>query len=84
MTKKVVVFGTNTCPYCFMAKDFLKDNGIEYEDVNLSETPERAGEMIELSGQQGVPVIVVEKGGKKHVVIGFNKEKLKELLDIKE
>ena len=78
--KKVIVFSTNTCPYCHMVKDYLKENNIEFEDINLSENPERANEMIEKSGQQGVPVILVDED----VVVGFDREKLKELLDLKE
>ena len=52
-----------------MAKDFLKQNGIKFEDVNLSENYERAEEMVKKSGQSGVPVIDID--GK--IIIGFDR-----------
>ena len=75
---KVIVYSADACPYCHMVKDWLKVNNIEFEDVNIQEDQEKAKEMVEKSGQMGVPVIDVD--GK--IVIGFNKEKLKELVEI--
>lgn len=76
---KVVVYSTPTCPYCYMAKDFLKEKGIEFEDVNVAADREKAAEMVKKSGQQGVPVIDVD--GK--IIIGFNKEELIKALNLK-
>jgi glutaredoxin-like YruB-family protein len=75
---KIVVYSTPTCPYCHMAKDFLNQNKITFEDVDVSKDRERAKEMIEKSGQMGVPVILV---GEK-VIIGFSKDELKKALKI--
>jgi len=75
---KVIVYSTETCSYCHLAKDFLKENKIEFEDVNVQQDQSRAKEMIEKSGQQGVPVIDID--GK--IIVGFDKEKIKELLEI--
>ena len=67
--KKVVVYSTPTCPYCNMVKEFLKEKSIPFEDVNVAEDMEKAKEMIEKSGQQGVPVVEIE--GK--IIVGFQK-----------
>ena len=54
--KKAIVYSTPTCPYCHLLKDFLKQNKIEVEDIDVSKSREKAEEMIEKSGQMGVPV----------------------------
>ncbi|MBW3003891.1 glutaredoxin family protein [Candidatus Woesearchaeota archaeon] len=74
----VIVFTTPTCPYCKMAKEFLTENKIEYEERDVSVDQEAAKEMIEKSGQQGVPVILVDE----EVVVGFDEPRLRELLNI--
>lgn len=76
---KVKVYSTKTCVYCSMEKDFLRQNKIEFEDVDVSNDQKAANEMVKKSGQMGVPVTEVD--GK--IVIGFDKEKLKKLLGIK-
>lgn len=75
---KIIVYSTPSCPYCTLAKDFLKENNIEFEAIDVSMDPEKAAEMIEKSGQQGVPVIDID--GK--IVLGFNKGQIKELLGL--
>ncbi len=75
--KKVVkVFSTPTCPYCKMAKEWMKENNIEFSDVDVSTDEKAAAEMTEKSGQMGVPVIAVGD----EVIVGFDKPKLEELL----
>ncbi|MDP2908940.1 MAG: glutaredoxin domain-containing protein [Nanoarchaeota archaeon] len=76
---KVRVFSTKTCSYCNMEKDFLRQNKIEFEDIDVSANQEAANEMVDKSGQMGVPVTEID--GK--IVVGFDKEKLKKLLGIK-
>ena len=76
----VKVYTTNVCPYCIVAKDFLKQHNIEYEEINVQENHEAAKEMIEKSGQMGVPVLDID--GK--IIIGFNKEEIEKALNIKE
>jgi len=66
-TKKIIVYSTPTCPYCVYAKNFFKEKGLEFEDVDVSTDRVRAEEMIEKSGQMGVPVIDI--GGE--IVVGF-------------
>ena len=73
---KVIVYSTTTCPYCVMAKDWLKGKNVEFEDVNVGINQERAREMITKSGQMGVPVIDVDG----EVIIGFDRPRLETAL----
>ncbi|MFH1256349.1 MAG: glutaredoxin family protein [Candidatus Diapherotrites archaeon] len=75
---EVIVYSTPTCPYCIMAKDYLKEKGIAFKDVNVAQDKKAAEEMIQKSGQQGVPVIDVAG----QIIIGFDKEALKKALNI--
>jgi len=74
--KKVVIYSTPTCPFCKRAKDYLSRKGIAYVDYNVAQDRERAKEMIQKSGQMGVPVITIDN----EVVVGFNQTVLDELL----
>lgn len=76
---KVVVYSTPQCPYCKMAKDFLKQNKIDYKDIDVSSDEKAASVMIEKSGQMGVPVLDIEG----IIIVGFDKEKIKKALKIK-
>jgi glutaredoxin 3 len=73
---KVIVYSTQTCPYCTMAKRYLDARGIKYEDVDVSADQSRALEMLTKSGQMGVPVLDV--GG--HVIVGFNRPAIEDAL----
>lgn len=75
---KIIVYSTSTCPFCIQVKDFLKENKIEFEDIDISQNTEAAKEIAEKSGQMGVPVIDIDG----QLVIGFDKEKLKQLLKL--
>ncbi len=78
MALPVKVYSTQTCPYCRMAKDFLKQNNIEYVDIDVSENQEAAQEMIAKSGQMGVPQL--EINGK--IIVGFDKPAIKKALNL--
>jgi len=78
MSKKVMVYSTPTCPFCIRVKQFLKDNNINFEDIDISENSDKAQEMMEKSGQMGVPVLDIEG----NIVVGFDKEKIKSSLGI--
>ena len=81
---KVTVYSTPTCMYCKLAKDYFDKNNIEYEEVDVAQEQERAEEMVQKSGQMGVPVIIVAEEGKdEEVIVGFDQSKLAELLGIK-
>jgi len=59
MDKQVKIYSTPTCPYCLRAKAYLKEKNISFEDIDVSVNREAADEMVKISGQMGVPVIVV-------------------------
>lgn len=75
-TKEVAIYTTPTCHFCHMAKDFFKEEGIEYTEYNVAEDTDKRTEMVEKTGQMGVPVITVGD----EFVVGFNEAQLKELL----
>jgi len=77
---KIRIFSTLSCPYCVTLKEYLKEKGFEYEDINVGEDKEAAKEMVEKSGQMGVPVTEI----KGEIIIGFDKVKINQILDIKE
>ncbi len=76
----VIIYSTPTCPYCHKEKEYLKQHGIEFKDINVAEDRAAAAEMIEKSGQNGVPVTDI--GGK--IIVGFDKPALKQILKIKD
>lgn len=76
--KKVRVFSTQLCPYCVTLKEFLKENNIEFEDVDVSQNKQAMKEMVEKSGQMGVPVVDING----QIVVGFDKEKISKLLNL--
>lgn len=75
---KVKVYSTPTCPYCKKTKEFLKQNNIEFEDLNVAENDQARTEMIEKSGQMGVPVLDIDRT----IIVGFNREKIKKALKL--
>jgi len=74
----IKVFSTPTCPYCHVLKQFLKENNIEFEDIDVSKDEKALEEMIKKSSQTAVPVIEIDG----EIVVGFNKEKISKLLNI--
>jgi len=74
----VIVYSTPTCPYCTMAKSYLKEKGIEFTAYDVSQNHEKGEEMIKKSGQQGVPVIDIDGT----IIIGFNKARIDEALGL--
>ena len=72
---KITVYSTQNCPYCRMTKAFLEKHGVPYESLDVGADTEAAQKMIELSGQRGVPVIMVDD----EVIVGFDSERLNEL-----
>ena len=76
--KKVIVYSTNTWPWCIKVKDYLDKNNIEYEIFDVGADRQKAMEMVDKSGQQGVPVVDID--GK--IIVGFNQKKLDRYLEI--
>lgn len=73
---KVKVYSTPTCPYCVMAKNFLRQKKVEFEDIDVSMNREAAIEMIEKSGQMGVPVLDING----NIIIGFDRNAIEAAL----
>lgn len=78
MQKTVTIYSTPTCVYCNMAKEFFNKNKISYTDYNVATDLDKRKEMIDKTGQMGVPVM--ELGGE--VVVGFDESKIKSLLNL--
>lgn len=72
----VKIYSTPTCPYCKMTKEYLSSKGVVYDNIDVSSNRAAADEMIKVSGQMGVPVIVIED----NVVVGFDKARIDSLL----
>ena len=76
--KTVVIYSTPTCHFCEATKNFFNENSVEYTEYNVQDDQEKAREMVERSGQMGVPVIFVGD----EMVIGFDESRLRELLGL--
>jgi glutaredoxin 3 len=75
---KVIVYSTQTCPWCHKAKDFLKEKKIKFEDKDVSADEKARNEMVEKSGQMGVPVLDIDGT----IIVGFDQEGIKKALKI--
>ena len=69
MAKNVKIYSTPTCHWCIRAKDFLKENNIEFQNLDVSSDQLAADEMVKKSGQMGVPVLDIEG----EIIVGFDK-----------
>ncbi|MBI4054117.1 MAG: glutaredoxin family protein [Candidatus Doudnabacteria bacterium] len=69
---KPIIYTTSSCPFCKMAKNYFKENSIEYEEKDVTNDTDLQQEMINKSGQFAVPVIDI--GGK--IIVGFQKDKI--------
>ena len=78
MADKVTVYSWPGCPYCIRAKQFLKDNGVAFEDIDVSDDKEKAQEMVKKSGQMAVPVLEID--GK--IIVGFDEGSIKDALGL--
>ncbi len=76
--KKVTIYSTPTCHYCKMLKDFLDAKEVKYQNFDVSSDLIKRKEMMDKSGQMGVPVVFVGDD----MIVGFNEEKITELLGL--
>lgn len=76
--KNVTIYSTPTCHFCHLAKDYFKANNIAYTEHNVATDLEKRREMVEKSGQMGVPVIVIDND----FVVGFNQPVVAQLLGL--
>jgi len=78
MEHTVTVYSTPTCSWCQAAKDHLTANGVSFEDVDVQANMDRAREMIEKSGQYGVPVLDIDG----EIIVGFDRARIDSLLGL--
>lgn len=75
MEKSVTIYSTPTCHFCQLTKEFFAANGVTYTEHNVAADLEKRQEMIQKSGQMGVPVIIIDE----EIIVGFDKPKLESL-----
>ena len=75
MDKQVTIYSTPTCHFCQMTKEFLDSKSIAYTEHNVASDLDKRQEMIQKSGQMGLPVLVVDE----EIIVGFDKPKLESL-----
>ncbi len=78
MDKQVTIYSTPTCHFCQMAKEFFTEHDITYTEYNVAEDKEKVQEMVQKSGQMGVPVIFVGE----EMAIGFDEDRLRQMLEL--
>lgn len=76
---KVIVFSTPTCSYCNLAKRYFREKNIKFTDVDVSRDQNAARDIVKRTGQTGVPVILINN----KAIVGFDKPKINQLLNIK-
>jgi len=72
----VKVYSTPTCPYCKLVKEYLGEQKVEFQEIDVAGDPAAANEMVKLSGQMGVPVVEIDGS----VIVGWNKDALEEAI----
>jgi len=78
MDKNVKIYSTPTCPWCIRTKQFLKENNVTFEDIDVSSNHAAAEAMIQKSGQMGVPVLDIDG----EIILGFDRERIKTVLGL--
>lgn len=79
----IKIYSTPTCTYCNLAKQFFTQHNVQYEEFNVAADANRRNEMMERSGQLGVPVIIVpKKTGGEEVIVGFQEDAIRDLLGL--
>lgn len=73
---KVIVYSTPTCPYCVYAKEYFKENDVAFTDIDVTKDRAKVKEMVEKSGQMGVPVIDIDG----NILVGFQPKEFERLL----
>lgn len=78
MAKSVKVYSTSTCSYCAMTKEFLRKNNIQFENIDVGINLQASQEMMDRSGQMGVPVLDIDG----QIIVGFDKDAISTALGI--
>jgi len=74
----VIIYSTPSCVYCRLAKAYFKENNVQFQEIDVAADQQKAEEMIEKSGQLGVPVIEIDK----EIIVGFDKPKIQKALGL--
>ena len=83
--KTVTIYSTPSCHFCHMTKDYLTSHNVAFTDIDVASNTEARKDMVELTGQMGVPVIKIDAEGEdSFVIVGFNQKLLIEALAIQE
>ncbi len=77
---KILIYSTPYCVFCNALKEFLKEHKIGFEEIDVSKDKQALQDMVNKSGQMGVPVTDIE--GK--IVVGFDRDQIIRILNIKE
>lgn len=75
---KVEIYSTSSCTFCHLAKEFFKANNVSFTEHDVANDLTKRQEMIEKTGQMGVPVILIDG----NAVVGFDEPKIRELLGL--
>ncbi len=78
MAKNVKVYSTPTCPWCIRAKQFLQENNVDFTNIDVFSDQQAVDELMQKTGQMGVPVLDIDG----ELIVGFNKDKIKQSLGI--
>lgn len=80
----IKLYATTSCPYCKMEAAWLSEKKVDYSEVHVDLDQKEAEEMVRKTGQMGVPVTAIQyEGGEEEYIVGFDREKLSAILDIK-
>lgn len=78
MSHKIIVYGAEWCVWCHKAMDFLNEHKVKYEYKDIDKDPKFAEEVINKSGQMGIPIIDIDGS----IIIGYNKDAIKKALGL--
>jgi glutaredoxin 3 len=76
---RVILFTSGSCPWCGRAKSYLRQKGIRVKEVRVDKDPDAAKDVVRMTGQMGVPVLLI--GTAK--IVGFDKGRIDRLLGLK-
>jgi len=72
----VKVYSTPSCPWCTVAKNYLRKRNVQFEDIDVSRDRTAAMEMVQKSGQRGVPVLDINGS----IIVGFDQAAIDSLI----
>ncbi|MCK4419490.1 glutathione S-transferase N-terminal domain-containing protein [Candidatus Aerophobetes bacterium] len=76
---RVILFSSGSCPWCSRAKNYLRQNGVRVKEVRVDKDPEAAKDVVRMTGQMGVPVLLIGRAR----IVGFDKAKIDRLLGLR-